>query len=157
MKPKILYLLVFLPVLASAAPDPKDVNVVNTPDVNVTLTPYTENVPGEEVNTAVAICYFDVPAGKILQVEKVSGFTRLGNVLFITVQVPTEILLVPAISVTGTAFSYEASGPVYATNTNVFTDGGGDTRDFRVVLSTDAAGTITGTRCAVVGQLYDES
>ncbi len=147
--------------------DTPDVNVANTPDVNVTLTPYSEIVVCESNTPITALCYFDVPAGKILKIEKVSGVLRLGNINYLILQskvgdsVQATSHFIP--TVTGPHggsdnFIYEASGLAYAKDSDWITDGQGKSRDFRVVINTNP-GSTTGVvgRCSVIGQLFPDT
>lgn len=145
-----------------------DVNVANTPDVNVVSLPsvviidervqiYTDDVSGDDDTTSpdtLFFCDFAVPEGKILQIEKVSGFSRKGDVLNVGIQ-PTGSPALTTYRIPRTVldnlgnYIFEADGGVYAP------DGLGSV-DFRVLVETDGTSSDSSVGgCTVDGRLFD--
>lgn len=138
-------------------------------DVNVVVTPYVSTEQScENISARTALCYFDVPAGKILQIEHVSGFTNSGNVLWVglrTSSFPGPLHFQWLVPTSGPAFApdvpvtsviYSASVQGYASDSNTETDGSGETRDFRINVETDGLEEGLQTACTVVGRLSAE-
>jgi hypothetical protein len=119
--------------------------------------PYSRHAVCEQVGVN-GFCYFDVPAGKILRIERITGFARAGNVTHLVTQTPIDAYLIPETSSDGVAYLFEEYGPIYASDTNGQVDSNGVQRDFRILVFTDGSSTsgLTGTRAFVIGQLFDE-
>ncbi len=141
----------------------KDVNVVNTPDVSVVSTPalevYQEYDPASGGPSAFKYCFFDVPPGKILQIEKITGqFSgTTGAITFLTVRNEPGggefTYLFPRSLKTGPANGiYEALNGGYAADTN-WRDDGGSLRDIEVIVRFDS--TAQSVICRLIGRLFD--
>ena len=110
-----------------------------------------------------SLCYFDVPEGKVLRIEHVSGFTRKGNVMYLAIQSdPTgggtvnTAYRIPRIISEPANYIYDADGAAHAKNDNIFTDGVGAIHDFRVIVKTDGVGPDDGlSTCTVAGRLFN--
>jgi hypothetical protein len=129
--------------------------------VNVIVTPYVLSTDGCERIGTDAVCYFDVPAGTIFQIEHVSGFTSMGSLIFVVLQyislpatVPFTQWLIPATVKEGPSVIFSASVQGYATDSDSFTDDSGATHDLRVGIHTDGAtSTLQPGIVTIVGRL----
>lgn len=108
-------------------------------------------------------CYFDVPPGKILIIERVSGKHEGEgdhldlNHMFVDRGV-FIVYLLPTVSegVSSNDFIFDAKTVEYMEDSNSVTDGQGSARDFSVVGIKRLLGTnFTYAECVVVGRLYD--
>lgn len=134
---------------------------------------YNEDSVCEEVITLTEYrCYFDVPPGKILEIEKVSGFSRSGNaqILFAqgtigpefeTLDLGRDSYLIPTtatftFSGAGEVYFFEASGPVYLGSHDVYLTSSGVRRDYRIEIKTDGSRAFTETIANVTGRLSPE-
>jgi hypothetical protein len=142
--------LLFAGSVFAARPVPSDV-----PD-SIGI-PYSRNAVCEQLGVN-GFCYFDVPAGKILRIERITGYARAGNVNHLVVQAPIDGYFIPETNSDGSACYFEEYGPIYASDTNGQVDASGVQRDFRVIVFTDGSSTsgLTGTSAYVIGQLFDE-
>jgi len=139
------------------------VSIGNTPDVNVIFTPYFDDVICEVLATNLAGCYFDVPAGYVLQIESVSGFMRMGRINFLTLQVvsvgspgsKSRYIIPNVFGPQGTNWIFGSEASAYANDGDMFTDELGAKRDFRILVSADA-GSFSGAigRSTVIGRLF---
>ena len=134
------------------------VNIGNMPDANEIPLPYMKDILCEEINSGQALCFFDVPAGKILQIENIDGWTRMGNVNIVYLQGNlrpgeySEIVRIPT-TASPNIYIYNVLGTAYFGDTDLITDGNGNGRDFRILVETTGEGAGGGTRCSIVGRL----
>jgi hypothetical protein len=158
-------------VIVSSLPD---VNVSTMPEVTINdktpvrvavtnaasnaVEPFGAQVLCEDAPTSPdsrAVCYFDVPPGKMLSIERMSGYTRRGNV---------EYLGVSALDNPGSQVSYRIPQNSHTDNDVVIFEATGDIyikdfdfeRDFVVVIDTDLTLWHRGeTVCEITGKLFD--
>lgn len=149
---------------------PKEVLVVNPVEAVIAgpvemerkVSPYQKQATCENVSVPDAIfCYFDVPAGKILQIEKVSGQLTLGAPKQMQLNGEGGLTLtqfVPRVETRASFYFFEADGPAYVTDDDGLTDASGNPRDFMIPIVTDGAGNAVGSSTVwVIGRLYDDS
>jgi len=154
-----------------------DVNVVNTPDVNIvsipgkvtaeqTIEAYVANVLCEDSATSpttISYCYFDVPSGKVLEIESINGFTWKGNVLYLGVQTSIgsggslfATYRIPKTIFPDFNYIYKSNGDVYATDNNIWADANSAGHDLRIIVSTDGITSSNGLagNCTINGKLH---
>ena len=120
-----------------------------------TVEPYLEEGVCLAIGPAGGFCLFEVPAGKILRIEKVSGFSGMGVAEIVQVQFQSSaepgskrLNLIPRAH----REFFEADNGGYATDANAFPDG---TSDIRVEVRAD--GSLGGSllTCYISGRLFD--
>lgn len=123
---------------------------------------YASDVFCESSGSNRALCYFDIPPGKVLEVQRVSGFTRLGAVTSVSLQTRANTgapvitgYTIPTTTSQGVNHFFSAMDRFFGIDSDWATDANGNSRDFRIIIDTTGSGSSTGTRCTVIGRLYN--
>jgi len=120
----------------------------------------TVDCTGVDPNTKYISCFFDIPLGKILHVERMDGFAQNGEVNSILIYAwdrsNVSAYRVPVIApFAGPAeFRWEANGDFYVSDNDTIFDQDNNLRDMRVMVYSAGSGTRAG-KCNVQGKLYD--
>ena len=161
--------------MAATAQRSTPVTIVNDGDNPVPTTieanppvSYVESVQCEDVpstNPPVSACYFDVPTGMILEVEKVSGITFTSEASQLILQGRLEgtspalwgvTLPDSAVDRRISRYVFSALERYYVGDTDMFTDVEGTPRDLRIEITATATGGPASlpSQCTVVGRLH---
>jgi hypothetical protein len=120
----------------------------------------TVDCTGVDPNTKYISCFFDVPPGKILHVERIDGYAENGEVNSILIAA-WERYNVTAYRIPNIApfanpneFRWEANGDFYVSDNDTIFDQDNNLRDMRVMVYSAGTGSRTGS-CNIQGKLYD--
>lgn len=120
----------------------------------------TVDCTGVDPNTKYMSCFFDVPPGKILHVERMDGYAENGEVNSILIAAwegyNVTAYRIPTIAPFAgpNEYRWEANGDFYVSDNDTIFDQDNDLRDMRVMVYSAGTGSRTGY-CNIQGKLYD--
>jgi hypothetical protein len=124
--------------------------------------PFAATVPCTDAdpNTKYISCFFEVPPGKILHVERMDGYAENGEVNSILIYAwqgsYVHAYRIPTIAPfdNPNEFRWEANGDFYVSDNNTHHDPANNAYDMQVMVYSAGTGSRAGF-CNIQGKLYD--